>query len=285
MTSVKISLQSRRNFMHVLQGIAFLILVSINLAPFLWGVSTSLKTTRDINVYPPQIFNFSPTFEHYQSVLGSNFLQAMFNSIWYSLLAIVVCIVCAHIFAYAFSRFNFRGKKILFYIILSGIPLSLGSAALVVPNFLLFAKLNMVNQWYTLPLLYVAYNLPMSCWILIGGLESVPVSVEEAAMIDGANRRYIIFQLIPFMTLPTIACAALLTFIGAWNEYIVSSVLVNSTALYPIQVNIFSYLGYFGREWGPLMASSILAVIPILIVFSFLGKLLISGLTAGAVKE
>lgn len=161
----------------------------------------------------------------------------------------------------------------------------MGSAALVVPNYLLFSSSGIINQWYTLPLVYVAYNLPMACWVMVGGLESVPIAIDEAAQIDGASRDYIIYNMIPRLCMPSIACSALLTFIGAWNEYVVSSVLVSSQALYPIQVSIYSYLGYFGREWGPLMAAALLAVVPIMIVFTFLGKLLISGLTAGAVKE
>lgn len=125
----------------------------------------------------------------------------------------------------------------------------------------------------------------MACCVMVGALERIPIAIEEAAAIDGASKVYIIMRLIPRMSMPSIACSSLLTFIGAWNEYTVSSVLVTSSDLYPIQVSIYTYLGYFGREWGPLMASALLAVIPILIVFTFLGKMLISGLTAGAVKE
>ena len=124
----------------------------------------------------------------------------------------------------------------------------------------------------------------MAVWIMVGGMQSVPYAIEEAAMIDGASKSYIIFRLIPRLTLPTIACAALMIFIGAWNEYVVSSVMVNSQELYPIQVSIYNYIGFFGQEWGPLTAAATLAVIPIMLVFTYLGKFLVSGLTAGAVK-
>lgn len=110
----------------------------------------------------------------------------------------------------------------LFYVILSGIPLSMGSAAMVVPNYMLFSILGMNNQWYTLPLIYIAYNIPMSVWIMVGGMQGVSYAIEEAAQIDGASKWYIIFCLVPRICMPTIACAALLIFIGAWNEYTVS---------------------------------------------------------------
>lgn len=268
-----------------LKWLAFGVIVVCNLLPFVWGFVTSIKTTSEINSFPPKFFDFVATNEHYITVLSSNFPTSLRNSIVYSALTILICTICSIMFAYAFTRFRFRGKKLCFYLILFGIPLSMGSTALVVPNYLLFSYMGLVNKWYTLPLIYVAYNLPMACWVMIGGMESVPTAIDEAAMIDGASRGYIIFNMIPRLCTPSIACSALLTFIGAWNEYVVSSVLVSSQELYPIQVSIYTYLGYFGREWGPLMASALMAVIPILIVFTFLGKLLISGLTAGAVKE
>lgn len=236
-------------------------------------------------MYPPKFVGFSPSVEHYATVFAGTFSTATLNSIIYSVASIVVGILCAILAAYALTRYVFKGKKMLFYVILSGIPLSMGSAAMVVPNYMLFSILGMNNQWYTLPLIYIAYNIPMSVWIMVGGMQGVSYAIEEAAQIDGASKWYIIFCLVPRICMPTIACAALLIFIGAWNEYTVSSVLVNSQSLYPIQVSIYNYIGYFGREWGPLTAAATIAVIPILIVFTILGRMLISGLTAGAVKE
>lgn len=156
---------------------------------------------------------------------------------------------------------------------------------MVVPNYTFFSAIGMANKWYTLPIIYIAYNLPMAIWILMGGMESVPIEIDEAAKIDGASRWYILFRVILPLLLPSLACAALFIFLGAWNEFVVSSVLVSSGNLYPIQVNIYNYMGFYGIQWGPLCAAATAAVIPVLIVFAFLGRLLISGLTAGAVKD
>lgn len=274
-----------RPLRRILWLMAFLVFLVVNLVPFVWGAITSLKPARELMIYPPRFWGFNPSLEHYETVLKGTFSTAVINSCWYSLFAIAVGVLCGMLAAYALSRFSMKGRKVFFYLILSMIPLSMGSAAMVVPNYMLFSFLKMNDHWYTLPLIYVAYNLPMTVWIMIGGLQHVPYAIEEAAQIDGASRGYIIFRLIPRLSLPTIACSALLIFIGAWNEYTVSSVMVNSQTLYPIQVSIYSYIGYFGREWGPLTAAATIAVVPILIVFSFLGRLLISGLTAGSVKE
>lgn len=264
--------------------ITFILVLLANLVPFLWGAVTSLKTARELMIYPPKFIGFAASIEHYITVLNGSFSKAAANSIIYSLVSVIVGAVCAMLSGYALTRCNFRAKKPLFYIIICGIPLSMGSAAMVVPNYMLFSFLGMNNNWFTLPLIYIAYNIPMSVWIMVGGMQGVPYAIEEAAQIDGASKWYIIFFLVPSICKPTLACAALMIFIGAWNEYTVSSVLVNSQTLYPIQVSIYNYIGYFGREWGPLTAAATLAVVPVLIVFSFLGKMLISGLTAGAVK-
>ena len=279
------NLFNRKAVKIALSGLLLVILLLINLGPFVWALSTSLKPANEINAYPPRFFGSIISLDHYKTVLGSTFKTYLLNSVKYSSIAIVVCAIFSTIYAYAYTRYQFKGRKLLFFIIIFGIPLSMGSAALAVPNYMLLSKMGLANKWFTLPLIYIAYNLPMACSIMVGAMEAIPKAIEEAAAIDGASKFYIIGRLIPRLCMPTIACSSLLTFIGAWNEYTVSSVLVSSSDLYPVQVGIYSYLGFFGIEWGPLMASALLAVIPMLIVFTFLGKMLVSGMTAGSVKE
>ena len=186
--------------------------------------------------------------------------------------------------AYGLYRCRFRGRKLLFYIIVAGIPLATGSAALLIPNYIYFTNIGITDKIYTLPLLYAGYNLPMCIWILRGGLESIPIELEEAAAIDGCSRLYIIFRLVPRLNRPAMASAAIFIFIGAWNEFIVSSVMINSSALRPVQMAIYDYMGYFGIEWGPLTAAASFAIVPVLIIFTFLGKYLVSGMMQGSVK-
>lgn len=267
------------------EKLIFLVVLLVNLIPFVWGALTSFKPVRDVLAYPPKFLGFEVSLEHYRSVFANTFLGGVLNSLIYSLGAIVLGLVLALMAAYALKRFIFKGRKAFFVMVLSGIPLAIGSAAMVVPNYVFFSYLGMVNKWFTLPLLYTAYNLPMAIWIMVGGMEGVPVEIDEAAKVDGASRSYILFRLIPRITLPSLASAALFIFLGAWNEFVASSVLVSTPSLYPVQVSIYTYLGYYGVEWGPLTAAATAAVIPTLIVFTLLGRLLISGLTAGSVKE
>ena len=255
----------------------------INLIPVFWGVITSLKNPREISRIPPKIFGFEPTLMHYQTVLSGQFFRSIMNSVLFSLFAIILGLILGYLAGYGFARRKFRFKSLLFFLVVVGIPLSGGSSVLLIPNYLYMLKLHMTNQFYTLPLIYAAYNLPMAIWIFIAGIKAVPFELEEAARIDGVSQHYIVTRLVPPLVKPSIASAALFIFIGSWNDYITASVMVSGN-LKVIQQSIYDFMGFFGLEWGPLTASTTIAVIPILIVFTIAGRQLVSGLTAGAVK-
>lgn len=271
----------RSNFFQL---IIFIVLIFVSLAPFFWGVITSMKSKREIFSYPPKIIGFNASIEHYKTIFKSGFLSNIQSSILNSFGTIILCLFVALIAAYGIHRYRFRGRKILFYMIIAGMPLSIGHAAMLIPNYIYMSKLGLIDHWYTLIIMYTALNIPMATWIMKGGIENVPIEVEEAASIDGAGRPYIIFNLIPNLCKPSITSAALFIFINTWNEFIFSSVMINSARLRTVQSGIYSYLGYFGQEWGPLTAATTISMIPVLIAFSFLAKFLISGLTKGAVK-
>jgi len=284
MNCKKTILDNKKIIIEIITLIVFILLCVINLAPFLWGLITSLKTQREVLVYPPKFINFTPSFEHYVTIFKNNFFHSVFVTFGYAICAIIIGLLFGLMAAYAMKRYNFYGKRILFLAILCGIPLSIGSAAMVLPNYIYFSSLGLIDRWYTLIILNMAYHMPMCTWITMNGIESVPYEIEESMLIDGANKVYIIFCMYPRLCLPSLASAALFIFIGTWNEYVSSSVMVNTNIYRPIQVSIYNYLGFYGREWGPLTAAATAAVVPTLIVFSILGKFLISGLTKGAVK-
>jgi multiple sugar transport system permease protein len=274
----------RRGLGRLVFVLVFVLLAVVTLLPFFWGLVTSLKSANEILAFPPRLIGFRATFEHYVDVFQSGFFRSLLMTVFYCAASIVCGLIVGLMMAYAIKRYRFRGRKFLFYLIVCGIPLSIGSSALIVPNYVFFSILKFINHPYTLVILYCAYFLPMSIWIIMGGIEGIPVEIEESMTIDGVHRAYLIFVMTPQLCLPSMAAAALFIFIGGWNDFLLGSVMVNSNWLKPIQVSIYNYMGYFGREWGPLAASSIAAVIPIMIVFSLLGRLLISGLTEGAVK-
>ena len=270
--------------LKALELLTFFIVFIMAVIPIAWGLATSLKARREIFLYPPTFFGFELSFEHYKNIFSSGFLLGISNSLVYAGSSIVVGVIIGILAGYAFQRCKFPLKKLLFYFVVAGIPLATGSSILLIPNYLVMSKINLIDKWFTLVIIYTAYNLPMAIWIIRGGIESIPIEIEEAAIIDGCSRSYIIFILSPRLILPSIASAALFIFIGSWNEFIVSSVMINSPNLRSIQQVIYYFMGFFGTDWGALCASSCMAILPILIVFTLLVRLMVSGLTQGAVK-
>lgn len=266
------------------QVVLLLLMAVIVTTPIIWGILTSFKPENEIACYPPKIFNFTWTWQNYLTIHKGGIGIAFLMSLSYAVTTVVVDLFIGNLAAYAMSRHKFRAKKILFYIILAGIPLSSGSVALVIADYIYFSKLNMVDSWFTLALISSVYHLPMSIWVLKGGMDNIPVEIEEAAAIDGCSRWHIILNLIPRLNKPAIASSAILGFVGVWNEFIVASVMINSPNLRPLQLAIYNFMGFFGLQYGPLTAAASASIVVVLLIFSVLGKQLVSGLTKGAVK-
>ena len=264
--------------------LGFALLLVLNLAPLAWGILTSFKGQQDLLRFPPVFFDFVPTLENYERARATGVLGALANSAMYALATVVLALVVALPAAYAFDRYEFPLRRPLFLLIVACIPLSLGAAALLIPNYLYFTRLGLTNQWFTLPLIYAGYHLPMAIWILKGAIEAIPRELDEAAIVDGSTWRGILIHVMVPLTRPALGAAGVLLFVGAWNEFVAGSVMVDTPALKPIQPAIYSFIGFFGREWGPLTASATLAIMPILIAFAFLSRHIVSGLTQGSVK-
>lgn len=262
----------------------FALLCILNLVPVLWGVLTSLKSEPDLFRFPPTIFDFTPTLQNYERVVASGFLGNLQVTVFYAVGTVTLTLALALPAAYAFDRFEFPLRKTLLLLVVASIPLSLGAAALLIPNYIYFTRLGLTNQWYTLPLIYTANQLPMAIWIVKGTLESIPRELDEAALIDGSGRLGILIRIILPLSRPALGAAGVLAFVGAWNEFVASSVMVDNPALRPVQPAIYNFIGYFGREWGPLTAAAMLGIVPILIIFVVLGRQIVSGLTSGSVK-
>lgn len=269
---------------YVGSAILTLALLIINVVPIAWGVLTSFKPPQDVITYPPSLFDFEPTLENYQVVLAGVFSRAILNSLFYSSSVIVVGLLLGSLCAFGFDRFRFRLRSPLFMVVVASIPLSIGAAALLIPNYLYFTFVGVTNKWYTLVLLYTAYNIPLAIWILKGAVEGVPRELDEAAYVDGASSFTVWWRIVMPLCLPSVAAAGLFLYFGSWNEFIAGSVMVDSPELRPVQVAVYQNIGYFGRDWGPLTASAMIAILPILVLYALLGRLLIAGLTRGSVR-
>jgi multiple sugar transport system permease protein len=260
------------------------LLVVANLLPLLWGVLTSFKADADLFRFPPTFFDFAPTLDHYERVIVSGFLGSMGTTVFYAAVTVGATLALALPAAYAFDRFEFPFRQGLFMLVVASIPLSLGAAALLIPNYVYFVGIGLTNTWFVLPLIYTAHQLPMAIWIIKGVIESIPRELDEATIVDGGTHLDVLRHVMLPLARPAMGAAGVLAFVGSWNEFVAGSVMVDSPALKPVQPMIYSFIGFFGREWGPLTASATLAIVPILIAFALLGRHIVAGLTKGAVK-
>ena len=259
-------------------------LTLVNLLPLIWGIMTSIKPDSEILSFPPNYIDFAPTAVHYRRVFESGFAASFMASLCYSMVAVVVAVAFGLPAAYAFDRFDFPLRQPLFLLVVASIPLSLGAAALLIPNYIYFVKLGLVNTPYALPLIYAAHQLPAAIWVIKGTIEGLPRELDEAAMIDGATRLQVLWYVIFPLVRPALGAAGILAFVGSWNEFVAGSVMVDAAWLRPVQPLIYGFIGFFGRGWGPLTAAATLAILPMVISFALFGRLIVSGLTKGSVK-
>ncbi len=269
---------------RVATWVAVTIIALVNLLPVIWGVLTSIKEQSAILVSPPQLWGFPMSGESYVTVLTGSFPRTLLASLGYSVVATAVGVFLGSLIAFALDRLRFPGRRLIFYTIVACVPLSIGASILVVPNYMYLSTLQMLNQWWTLPLIYLGLNLPLATWVIKSSIEAVPTSLDHAAKIDGLSNVGILFRIVLPLCRPGMFAAGMLIFIGSWSEFIFGSVLVQNQALKPVQVAVYQYISSFGREWGPLTAAATLAVVPILILLLVLGRHLVAGLMRGSVK-
>lgn len=267
--------------MMIVRYVVVVLGAAISLFPIYVMITTSFKVRTDAFSIPPKWF-FVPTLQNYIHVLFSqNFFRYFVNSIVVGLAATFFSVVLGALAAYALARFKFMGKGV---VIMSTLLLRMvAPVILVIPIFILWNKLGLVNGRFGLILTYVALNLSFNIWVLRTFILEIPVELEEAALIDGCGEFTIFFKIILPLIAPGLAVASIFTFRIAWNEFILSLVLTNRyTRTLPVAVSL--YLTDHGIEWGQITAIATIIAIPAFIFTFTAAKSLIMGLTAGAVK-
>jgi multiple sugar transport system permease protein len=262
---------------------AFLLLLAIVfLFPLLWIVGMSFKTQIQVFAMPP-LYVWTPTLSNYVAVLrSSDFLQAFINSLTISFAAVLLSTCIGVPAAYSMARFPFRGRSLLFVLLL--LMRMLPPIAVLVPMYVLFSKLGLTTTRLSVVLAYTTFSLPLVVWIMRGVFEDLPRELEENAWVDGASRfaafRRVALPLVrPGMVATTILCLQL-----AWNDFLFAAVLTNN-ATRTLPVLMAAYAGSdTGTDWGGMTASGVLVVLPVLL-FAFLAQRhLVAGLSSGAVK-
>ncbi len=259
------------------------LLMLLALAPIAVMIATSLKTK--VQIFDADIgFFFVPTLSNYEAVLSdSKLLSYLGNSLIVATVSTALCLLLGTMCAYAIVRFQFMGRRVVSTsaVFLRIIP----PAVLAVPVFAIWTfQYQLSNQLSGLILVYTAMNLPFVIWILQSFIKQIPVELESAAYIDGANSWQVFYRIVLPLLRPGLAAAAIFTFRIAWNEFILALVLTNrETRTIPVHVSLF--MTEYNIHWGEIMVIGTLIAIPPLIFTLIAAKHIIKGLSAGAIEK
>ncbi|MEO8245350.1 MAG: ABC transporter permease subunit [bacterium] len=253
------------------------------LFPFYWILNTSLKSTPQISerrsIFWPEPF----TLEQFRALIeDTQFLTWLGNSIFVAVAATVISVAFASLAAYALSRLRFAGAGILTTCLL--ITYLLPGTLLFIPLYQILASMGLINSYAALIATYPTFLLPFATWVLLGYFRSIPVELEEAAMIDGAGRLTIFWSITLPLAAPAILAVTLFAFTTAWNEFLFAFVFITSESLRTLPIGLQSLVVGDILPWGKLMAASLLTAVPVAVLYTFAQRYLTEGLTVGGVK-
>jgi multiple sugar transport system permease protein len=268
---------------QVALALIVLIGVVVVLFPIIWMVFASIRPMTETLASPPVWLPQQITFTAFEKLLADpKQVRYLINTYIIALSTAAISIVLGSLAAYGFSRFRIRGARLILPAILS--LQMLPNVTLIIPFFNMAQSLGIHNTYLVLILADSAFALPISIWILKSYLDSIPVDLEEAAMVDGCSRLHALWRVVLPLSLPGLVGTATFAFLWAWNEFMFAVVLTSGVDVAPLTIAISQFFTQFGRDWNSIMALNVLTTLPLLIIFVLLQRWVVQGMTAGAVK-
>jgi len=262
---------------------AGLLLALVVLSPYLVMVLTAAKPEAELRITPPRLTPLHWQPENFLEVLADSGFQAWLRaSLVVALASTVIVVLAATPAAYYTARHRFPGRSAFLLLVL--VTQMFSPTALVVGLYRQFFELDLVNTYAALILTNAAFNLAFAIWILRAFFASIPREIEEAAAVDGCGRLRTLLQVVLPLSLPALVTAVIFAFIAAWNEYIVALTLMTDPSRKPLTVGITSYVTAYVQHWNHLFAASVIAIVPVVVLFALIERHLVGGLTAGSVK-
>jgi multiple sugar transport system permease protein len=275
--------RTRRTIGGTGKYLALLLYVVFALFPIYWLVKIAvtpkaLLYTEGIRAWPSET-----TWENFSFVLLQSSFPTFFrNSVVVSVATAAVVTVIASAGGYAFSRFRFRGKPVVAFLLL--ITQTFPLVMIIPPIYRLMAPLGLTNNLLGLIVIYTAFNIAFAVFLMQSFFDGIPKDLEEAAMIDGCTRLQAVRRVVLPLTLPGMAATLGFVFTAAWSEILFALMLINSDSQKTFAVGLLTFIAKFGVDWGEMMAASVLALIPVCLFFAVIQRYLVRGLTAGAIK-
>lgn len=256
----------------------------ITVFPFFWMVSTAVKGTQaEIYAFPVIYWPENPTFQNFINIaVKGNFLTYFANTFYYSAVGALGGTFVSIMASYVLSRLRFKGRNVMLFLFLftQMLPAFVGMA----PQYQMMSSLGLINTRTGIIILYLCSVIPYSVVTLRSFFDNVPVSLEEAAMIDGCSRMRSMWTVAVPLMLPGIASTLIFDFVNLWNNLFTGILYLDSDSLKTVSVGLNAMIQKHDIAWGELMAGTLIAVLPTMILFALLRKYMIAGLTSGAVK-
>jgi multiple sugar transport system permease protein len=253
------------------------------LFPFYWVIITSFKTTPQISERTSIFWPEPWTIDQYRTLIeGTPFLTWFRNTVIVATASTAISVTLAALAAYALSRLKFLGAGLLTTVLL--ITYLLPGTMLFIPLYQTLTDLGLINTYGALILTYPTGLMPLATWVMIGYYRSIPIELEEAAMIDGASRLRAFWQITLPLAAPALLAVTLLAFTGAWNEFLYAFVFITSESLRTLPIGLQSLVVGDILPWGQLMAASLLMAVPVAVLYTYAQRFLVDGLTIGGVK-
>ncbi|MGY3724876.1 carbohydrate ABC transporter membrane protein 2, CUT1 family [Granulicatella balaenopterae] len=263
--------------------IYLIILTIIAVFPLLWIILSSVKTTGELTANPTTFLPKQFTFENFSHVIHDlGFAVNIKNSIIISLVTTLIAITVSAMAAYGIVRFFPKFGNIMSKLLVT--TYMFPPILLAIPYSLVMASVGLSNTRIGLVIVYLSFSVPYAVWMLVGFFNTVPLEIEEAAKIDGADRLQTFVKIVLPLVMPGIVATAIYTFINAWNEFLYALILINSSEKMTVSVALRSLQGAEILSWGDMMAASVLVVVPSIIFFMFIQRKIAAGMTEGSIK-
>ena len=251
--------------------------------PFYWMLCTALKEESTIMELPIRYWPKELTLDNFQRILTSmGFDRYFLNSLFVSVITTILIMVVAIWGGFALSRYNFRGKKFTFMLLL--VTQMLPGVVILIPLFTIFNNLGLINNLWSLIIVNTTVNLPFCMIMMKGFFSGIPSTLEEAAQLDGCSIWKAIFRVVLPAVMPGVVSSGCFAFVNAWNEFVYALNFINDSNKFTLPVGLSMMKGEFTVDYGGLAAGVIVALIPVLLIFCYIQKYLVQGLSAGAVK-
>ena len=271
----------KKQVSRVLLYAAVILVCFTAIFPYLWMVLVSLK--EKVFVYQPGVIFFKPTFENYINVFKTRGLGGyLINSVIIASLNCIISLFLGSLTAYALARYEFRNRE-KYALLLTFIRI-LPAVASVIPIYVVAASLRILDTHGLLITVYLLFNIPFTVLMMRGFFEEIPVEIEEAAKVDGCTSLQLLTKIVIPLAKPGLVATAIFCVINAWNEFMFGYIFISTDKYRTLTPAIMLFKGANTIDWGGLMAGSVIAVIPVTIIFLFLQKYFLAGLMSGSVK-